>query len=281
MRIAITGSNGLVGRNLTQYFFSKNWEVREFKRNPDKTKKNEFYYDLNEKLNDQDFNGVDVIIHAAYQAYSKKNPHADESNLNGTQNLLKLARRINAKFIYLSTFSAHESAESHYGKSKFEIEKIFNNKTDLILRLGLVMARGGLASSMAEIIQKAPVIPLIGGGKQPLQFIDIHDLCLVIERAIQKNITGIYNIGSPDVISMRDFNEAIARRIGKSPKFLSVPLPFVYGVLKLIETFGIELSITTEGALGLKHMIKFDTHASLKEFDINPKGLDESLNCIL
>lgn len=282
--IAITGASGLVGRNLVQYFSQKGWAIRCLQRKPafiDNKNVSFYKFQLQNLIAEDAFQGTDVLIHCAMQEYNLKNPNADIVNMEGTKALLRLSRKHHVKFIFLSTLSAHEDAESHYGKNKYDIEQIFDLEKDLVLRLGLVMANGGLFSNIVDIVKKSKFIPLVDNGKQPIQTICVNDLCQVFERAIMRGIVGKYNIAELSAKSMKDLYQQVSQSLGVKRHFISVPFWFIKYVIAVIEKLKIPFGITIENLLGLKHLRAFETADDMKKFGIQLKTMNQSVQTLL
>src|SRR6266446_3115073 len=180
--VVITGANGFVGSHLARYFSGSGWRVVALCRTAPGARRvpNVAYraYALAARLNEQDLEGADFLIHCACAKYSPRTPNADDVNVHGTRELLEASRRAGiSKFVYLSSLSAHPRAQSHYGRHKFVLEGIFDAQRDLVVRPGLILGDGGLAQSMTRLLRRLPVVPLIGGGRQPLHPLGIDELC--------------------------------------------------------------------------------------------------------
>jgi nucleoside-diphosphate-sugar epimerase len=257
LNIVITGANGFIGSYLTAFLSSKGHQVYAlvhhlYKQAPKNVKYRAF--DLKSFASDVIPNDTDIVIHAAYIPFIKG---VTQVNINeiATSRLYKIAKRKNvSKFIFLSSLSATDDAISEYGKSKYNISKIIDKETDLVLKPGLVIGNGGLYKRIDSLIRNSKIIPLIGGGKQPLQYILIENLAQIIESAISKNISGEYSLAHNDSILMKDLYLYISKNIDK--KTVLIPFPYLFADLAfgLIRLFKINIGISEENYLGLKNM---------------------------
>ena len=72
-------------------------------------------YDLETEPDEKLFESVNYLVHCAYLKY-EKNKNSDSINIEGTKKLIDICRKNNIKPLFLSTFSAHKEAQSHYGR---------------------------------------------------------------------------------------------------------------------------------------------------------------------
>jgi nucleoside-diphosphate-sugar epimerase len=173
------------------------------------------------------FSGCEAILHLAYAKYSILNKNASEINYQGTQKLLAAAIEAGITyFVYFSSQSAHKSAASEYGKSKYRIESQFNLNQHLIIRPGLVVGSGGVYEKMKEYIFSHTYIPLLNGGRQPIQTIHVSQLALATVELMKRRVYGRFNVSEPPGPTLRNLYYEIASLSGKKKIFFYVPLWF-------------------------------------------------------
>lgn len=282
--IIITGANGFIGSELVNYFHKKGDKVITFSRK----KSNKFpedvefcEYDLLQAPNEEPFSRADYIIHTAFQIYSNEVKNSSEINFAGTKRLLELSEKYGLKkFVYFSTFSAHAGARSQYGLSKLEIEKLFDPARHLVLKPGLVLGNGGLFFALRNLIASKKIIPVFAGGQQPVQTIDVADIVKIIDIAFTKNISGIFPLGHPQVLSMKDINIAIAGMSGKKIKFFSIPYALGFFMLSIADLLHIKLPISKENLRGLKYGISYDTSTLKDIFNFELRNCSQSFESL-
>lgn len=95
-----------------------------------------------------------------------------------------------------------------YGKSKLEAENVYQQvfKDVAIVRPRLIVGpgRAGTIKSLATLIKRGLPIPIIGDGKNRYQMIGVSDLWLAIEKIIDKETSGVFNIGSDAPPTLND-----------------------------------------------------------------------------
>src|SRR5206468_10659590 len=146
----------------------------------------------------------------------------------------------------------------HYGRSKLELEGLFDPSRDCVLRLGLVLGPGGLFGSMVELIGGARVIPLPDGGRQPIQTLWMGDLLEAIENVLERGIAGRYELADPPVHTMRELYETVIRAMGVERRLVPVPLGLVGAGVAVLEALRVPFGIRRENVLGLKALRAFD-----------------------
>ena len=181
--LLITGSNGYLGSNFINQYKNK----YKFK----------FFSLLNEKLEDINFDNIDIILHCAALVHQKIN-HPYEKyhkiNVNYPLKLAKLAKQNSVKqFVFISTIAVYGEDEEKldentpyepitpYGKSKLEAEKELLKLHDdtfivSIIRPPMVYGKNapGNIDNLIKLVKKLPIIPL-GNIENKRSFISIQN----------------------------------------------------------------------------------------------------------
>jgi len=281
--IIITGANGFIGSELVKHFSDKDWKLIALVHHLPKDKIEAVVYkeyDLSVSPDESIFSNADYLVHGAYIKHDS-HLNAYEMNIQGAKNILSLSRKYNLKkSIFLSSISSRADALSNYGKMKFDIEKLFNTDKDLIIRPGLVIGNGGIVKEMIEFIKKKGIIPLIGGGKQPIQTVAIDDLIRFIDKALTDDLTGTITIAEPNAVTYKEFYEALSKQINVKPLFIPMPFFIAEILLSLSKIIGMKLPVTKENLLGLKNNEYTNTSEDLKKIGMVIKTYKESLENI-
>ena len=279
--VVITGANGFLGTALTKHFTAKGWQVRGLVRTvPEKSPKNiqYFAYDLEGAVPAEAFKGADYLVHTAYVKFNPKNQNALKVNVTAAKRLLKVAdaNKLKKK-LFMSTMSAHKEAESVYGKQKLQIEKLFSDRKSVVIRSGLILGNGGIVKDMADFMKSKHAVPLVGGGKQPLQVIGNYDLCRVVEILLVGKLSGLFTVATPTVYTYKEFYKALAKQINTPVVF--VPLPFfaLIGAIKTIRFLHLPLNVSEDNALGLKQLRSAETAPDLKKIGVQLDDLETVL----
>ena len=266
-KILITGGTGLVGGRLTKLLMDKNHEVVILTRSPDA--KNEYQWDIQKKTIDtKAFENTDYIIHLAGagiadERWTKERKKVIIDSRVESANLL--FETIKKENINLKGFIS-ASGSGYYGavttdKIFTETDKVGNDFLGevcekwenaahqfkalkipvTILRTGIVLSeKGGALEKM-----KLPVISPLGSGKQYMPWIHIDDLCEMYIKAIEDNLTSIFNAVGPEHHTSTTFSKALAKSINRPYVGICVPsfmLKLLYGDMSKILLEGSRIS---------------------------------------
>lgn len=283
--IAITGASGLLGSALCARFASSGWRVRALSRTrPASLPPGSTHHpcDLPATLDESAFDGAHAVIHAAYSMRSRSRHEDARTNIDGSARVLAAARRAHARFVFVSSVSAHDAAQGFYGRSKLQVERTLDPARDLIIRPGLILSpHAGLFARMRRTIRSTGLAPLFGGGHQPVQTIHLDDLTLAFQRALELDLTGTLTVCEPSGLTIRDLFLLTARLEHRSLRV--VPLPFGPAIiaLRIAESLRLRLPVSSDNLLGLRSMRSADPTESLRRLGLTPRDAATSLADLL
>jgi NADH dehydrogenase len=166
----------------------------------------------------------------------------------GASVVAKAASAIGARMVHVSAIGADENSLSGYARAKAAGEKavLAAAPTATILRPSVVFGpEDQFTNRFAALAQMSPVLPLIGGGVTKLQPVYVGDVATAVADAVDgKTRQGaIYELGGPEVLTMREIMEIILRITERRRMLVSLPfglakfqalfLQFAPGPLKL------------------------------------------------
>ena len=282
--IAITGANGFIGKYLVNYFQQRDYKVIAIIRQyhlDDNRPAFYRYFDLASPSNNIDLAGCDILIHCAYIKNSN-GEDSDHININGTKSLYGLSKAAGVgKFIFISSLSAHEKAVSHYGQVKLKIESILDDRKDLVLKPGLVLGNGGLFGSILGIIQNSRILPLIDGGRQKIQGIDVEDLAECLKAAVDNDVTGKYVLAADEEFTLLDLARTIRDKLKKKIWFVPIPFWLASFTLSLFDAFHLPMPVNKENLLGLRQNVNWSPGDCARVFGVRPRSYIYSINRLL
>jgi UDP-glucose 4-epimerase len=262
MKVAITGASGFVGRHLVHGLRAHGHSVRSLVRDlataPESDEVHAVDLSSAEPL-DEALAGVDAVVHAAaYLPASYVDPGEArkllEVNALGTLAILESCVRTSVKkaIIFSSNVYRHgtdkvtEDAPTYpsvhapyYMMSKLCAE-VWADHFDRMgqlqtasLRLASVygpgLERGMIPTFTTALVQGKP-ITIKDGGRYRSDLVFVGDVVDVTERALLRDVHGIFNVGSGTTSSSLDIAEALVTLTGASRDLLIVEPPASGGV---------------------------------------------------
>lgn len=263
MKIAVTGANGYLGRNLIKFFEEQRIECVGLVRKP--SRENELEFILGELPQKKLLEDIDILIHTAYDFDQKTIDKNLQININGTKSLFEIAQQNRVKkIVFISSMSSFNGVKSIYGRTKFACEKIAADYGAYIIRPGLIYSEepSGIVGKLSQLAQ-LPVIPYITI-KSPLYMCHIEDLTQLINAVINNDITAETPIiaANNSPYSLKD----ILKKLGAKIMF-PIPWQLIWVLLKTIEKCGLHPRTGSDNLVSLVNQ--------------NPKPDFQTLNLII
>jgi nucleoside-diphosphate-sugar epimerase len=279
--VAITGASGFVGGHLVKHFAGRGWDVVALARRPVAGGERVRWarYDLAAAPPDQLLAGVDALVHAAY-VKADASPDAYRLNVDGTAALLRARRAAGvSRAVFFSSLSARPGATSVYARQKLDAEALFAAGGDAVIRAGLVLGPGGLAGDTVALMRRVRVVPLIGGGRQPVQPVGVEDLATIVERILTRDdLTGTYVVADPTPTTAAALYRAIARAIGVRVLFVPVPRWTALLAVRAAGHLHRRLPVSEDNLRGLDEATVIDSTPSLERLGVPLTALDALVN---
>jgi nucleoside-diphosphate-sugar epimerase len=188
---AVTGANGFAGGAFCEHFAAMGWHIIKLVRVPEKVEGEARRFVLGEAVTPGLLEGVDLVVHAAYDFSLCSWADIRRVNARGSEALFDAAYKAGVKRqVFISSMAAFEGCRSHYGLGKLLAEEAMCARGGISIRPGMIYSEknGGLAAKIAAAARILPVVPMIGSGHYPLYTCHIGDLCaLVAQLALMEN----------------------------------------------------------------------------------------------
>jgi nucleoside-diphosphate-sugar epimerase len=282
--VAVTGASGFIGGALCRALGGRGWEVRALVREPGRFAgppgARAFRCDLPDTIDEAALADAAAVVHCAYATRETDLERARRVNEDGTRALLERSRRAGVpRTIFVSTVAAAADAPSYYGRSKHALEQLFDPARDAVVRPGLVVGAGGhgLFQQLLDNMRGLRVVPLFGGGRQPLQTVHVDDLCEGIARVLERDLTGAFNIAEPDPPTLGDFLRAMAARLGIRCAFVPLPFAPMLAGVRALESMRVPFPIRSESLLGLQGLRRVPVEDDLRRLGLRVRPAAESL----
>jgi len=252
---AITGTSGLVGGALVRRFRSAGWETRCLVR-PARAAPGEAPFELGKPLPPDLFNGVDALVHCAYDWGARGWQDIESVNVRGSIELCHSALSSGVqRLVFISTLSAYHGCPSLYGRGKLMVEDVVRRSGGVVIRPGLVYgdASRGMFGALYRL-SGLPLLPIFDGGRQPLFLIHVDDLASVVEVALRPDLAVApepITAAFPQPVTFQELLQFLARARGK--RLLCVPVPSRLALtgLRLLEAIGLPLPFKSDSLVSL------------------------------
>jgi len=123
-------------------------------------------------------------------------------------------------------------------------------------------------------------VPVIGGGKQPLQTIAVYDLARVVEAALQPKIHGRFTVATPQIYTYKTFYQTLAKSLSISVVFVPVSYHALMAAFKSAAFLRLPLALGEDNLRGLQQLRSADTAPDLKRLGIAIDNLETALTNI-
>jgi len=236
MKVLITGGTGFLGRNLAFHLLKKGYKVGVVVRDMRKASKifKKVLLIKGELTNLMEFPKCDVVFHLA--AITKE-PRTQaerkislDTNVKGTKSVLEAAVNAGAKRIIFSStdlvykqgfhpFSERTPVDPYnfYAKTKLEGESILRNDDRIsvtILRFanmyGPFQVWGMIPSFIQSFLKNENVIVYKNKSKD---YLYVSDAVELLEKVLNKDIPGIFNVGTGISTSATDVAEMLRKNL--------------------------------------------------------------------
>jgi nucleoside-diphosphate-sugar epimerase len=278
--IGVTGANGYVGGRIIAHLRASGIDAIALVRRPARGDELARRYALGEPLERSLLDGLETVVHAAYDA-SAKGREIRARNVSGSLPLLEGLHERGGRMLMVSSLSAFEGARSQYGRAKLELERAVLERDGIVLRPGLVfgVGAGGLFGAMVTALSRRALVPVIAGGSQRL-FVthDGHLSELVAALASGRaGAVGPIFAAHEAPTTLRGIAEQIARAGGHRLVVISLPAALVALGLRSAEIAGIRLPFRSDSVRSLSHPIGLDQVSSLARSTIAFPALEPGL----
>jgi len=172
-------------------------------------------------------NLVGILAEAAAQTF-------DAVQGRGAGAVARAASAVGARMVHVSAIGADENSPSRYAQAKAAGEKavLAAVPTATIMRPSIVFGpEDQFTNRFAALARMSPMLPLIGGGLTKLQPVYVGDVATAVADAVdgKAKAGATYELGGPEVLTMREIMEIILATIGRQRMLVSLP----FGLAKL------------------------------------------------
>lgn len=249
----VTGAYGYVGSAIRASLQDNGWATTALTRSP-RAGDEAVAWSLGEDVPAHVWEGVDAVVHCAYDLRLRSREDIWRINVAGTARLLDSASRAGVpRLLVISSMSAYPGTTQLYGLAKLEIEEQVVALGGVAVRPGLVYGASpsGMAGSLTKLT-KLPVVPVLGGSARQFP-VHEEDLARVVVRVLTATAwtPEVFGVAQPVSVSFRELLHGLAAMQGRTCRCVPVPWQLVYGALRLAEATGIPVPLRSDSVAGL------------------------------
>ena len=251
MNVLVVGGSGFIGTHLSEELVERGHDVTVLSRDPDEgdlpAAVDTYAGDVTEYDSIEGaFEGMDAVVYLVALSPLFKPDGGDEMHdrihRGGTEHCLRAAEEHDVeRFVQMSALGADADGPTHYLRAKGRAEQLVreSDREWVIFRPSVVFGEGGEFVGFTKKLKSwfapgLPVYPLPGGGTSiRFQPIWVGDLVPMLADAVEDDahVGEAYEVGGPDVLTLREITELVYDSEGKSVSI--VPLPMAMANLGL------------------------------------------------
>lgn len=242
--VTIYGGSGFVGRYIARRMAKEGWRVRVAVRRPNEAMFVKPYGTVGQvepvfcNIRDDDsvravMMGADAVVNCVGTFAKSGKNNFDAVQDEGAERIARIAQELGVKrMVHISALGADADSESLYSRSKAMGEKgiLKHFPEAVILRPSVIFGtEDGFFNKFAGMSRLGPVLALVGGETrfQPVYVDDVAKAAVM--GALGQAPAGIYELGGPDVSTLRELMHQMLDVIRR--RRLVVNLPFGVGSL--------------------------------------------------
>jgi uncharacterized protein YbjT (DUF2867 family) len=290
--VVVFGGTGFLGRRLVHRLAAEGTLVRVAVRQPDGAQNDLPATDVAQvtfvraDVRDQAsvaaaMTETDAVVNAVSAYVEKSDVTFEAVHVQGAEKVAQEAARLGvARLVLVSGLGADPQSQYPYirsrGRGELAVQRAFPGAT--IVRPSAIFGPGdAIFGTLASLARFLPVLPLIGGGRTRLQPVYVEDVAEAVVRilAAPGTVGRIYELGGPEVYTLRDLVRFTLCVIGKRRLLISLPFTVAEIQARLFELMP-SPPLTT----GQVDLLKTDSVASgalpgFRELNILPRAIEE------
>ena len=242
--VTVFGGSGFIGRHVVRALAKRDYRVRVAVRRPELANHLQplgrvgqiHAVQANIRYPDSvaaAIRGADIVINLVGIMAESGAQRFDAVQGAGAGTVAKAAAAAGARMIHVSAIGADAESPSRYAQAKAAGEAAVREAAPdaVIFRPSVVFGpEDEFTNRFAAMAQMMPVLPLVGDGVTRMQPVYVEDVAHAADGKAKAG--GVYELGGPDVMSLRQIVSGILEIIDR--KRWLVPLPFALARLKAV-----------------------------------------------
>ncbi len=287
--VLVLGGHGFIAGFLIAALRGRGWRVLRGIRDPGRPlQADERLCDLATMTAPEDWRealqGVDAVVNAAGILRERGRQTFETLHVAGP---LAAARACadagTRRFVQISALGLPDDGAFVASKHRFDAALLALPLSAVVLRPSVVYSASGSygGTSLLRALAALPLAqPLPGDGRWPIQPIAAEDLGALVARAVEGDVRGLFEVGGPEVLSLRDYQRTWRRWLRiPGDRAVAIPQALVGVQVTLGEALGTGPMGTTMWRMLRRGNVAGDDMLPKLQaaFDFVPRTLDEAL----
>ncbi|WP_372398045.1 complex I NDUFA9 subunit family protein [Azospirillum sp. HJ39] len=291
--ITVFGGSGFIGRHLIRRLAKSGAVVRIATRNPAKAAFLKtagavgqivpFATDCGKDESvARALQGADIAINLLGVLYERGSQSFQGVHVDAAARIARLAKAAGVgRLVHLSAIGADAASPAAYARSKAAGEQavLAAFPTATILRPSIVFGpEDNFFNKFAAMAQKAPVLPLIGGGKTRFQPVYVGDLADAVVAALDLDSAKgrTFELGGPRIYSFKELLELMQKDIQRHRPLVTLPWNVAESLAGFLEKIPVLAPALTRDQVA---MLKRDTVVAPDALGFKDLGITALASC--
>jgi uncharacterized protein YbjT (DUF2867 family) len=235
--VTVYGGSGFVGRYIARRLAKDGWRVRVAVRNPNEAMFVKPYGAVGQvepvfcNIRDDEsvrsvMHGSDAVVNCVgvLDAIGKNTFEAVQAD--GAERIARIAASMGVgAMVQMSAIGADAESESEYARTKAagEAGVLAHMPNAMILRPSIIFGdEDGFFNRFAGMSRFGPVLPIVGADTK-FQPVYVDDVAAAAVMGVQGRATGVFELGGPDVHTMRELMNEMLAIIRRRRLVLNIP----------------------------------------------------------
>lgn len=236
----VFGGSGFVGRYIVQRLAKQGWRVKVASRRPNEAMFTQVYGFPGQvtpmlanirfpKTIEEAIEGSSAVVNCVGILNQIKQQKFDAIHFKAAENIAKISSQMDVdRLIHMSSLGSTIGSPSEYADSKARGEQVVidNFEEAIIFRPSVIFGNEDeFFNKFASLARLSIVLPLPGGHTQ-FQPVFVDDVAQAVEKAVIEDIKpGIYELGGPDQLSLKQLIDRMLEIIRRKRLVLAFPAP--------------------------------------------------------